>query len=86
MAKNEYVHHVDIPHELDDEEIALLGIILSTFPHSDNPEWQAIFTQTDYSSFPKKLLKIAANAYDSSNVYAHYGDPSILFASCHFCA
>lgn len=58
-------HYVEIDHILQEEEQNVLSHILSFFPHCGDSKWIQKFASLQFELFDAKLLKIAANAYDS---------------------
>jgi uncharacterized protein len=62
---NDGCHYVEIDHPLQKEEQNILSQILSFFPHCGDSEWRQKFASLKFELFDAKLLKIAANAYDS---------------------
>lgn len=59
-------HYIEIDHPLEEKERNILSQILSFFPHCGDSEWIKKFSSLEYELFDAKLLKIAANAYDSN--------------------
>ncbi|STX55607.1 Ankyrin repeats (3 copies) [Legionella beliardensis] len=59
-------HYVEVDHILQEEEQDVLSHILSFFPHCGDSRWIQRFTSLQFELFDTKLLKIAANAYDSN--------------------
>ena len=71
-------HYIVTNQNLSEEERELLGHFLASFPHAGNNDWPNTFAKIDVEKLPKKLLHLAANAYDDYGntvlgVAAEYG-------------
>lgn len=60
-----YVHYIKTDEKLTAEEQKEIGKLLASFPHANRKEWPKAFATLNVDSIPKKLVILAANAYDS---------------------
>ncbi len=73
-------HYIVTNETLDKKELETLAQLLLSFPHAANTStWPEAFRALDLTHTPKKLLKLAANAYDQFGntvlgVVAEYGN------------
>lgn len=81
---NGYKHFIVTPYELSEDEQRALNQILKSFPHGDKSDcWPEQFSTMNTEQIPRKLLLLAANAYDEFGntmlgVAAEYGEVSAV--------
>jgi uncharacterized protein len=64
-SNNKPEHYIDTLENLSDSEFKMLENILVNFPHCHKRNiWPNIFAQFNPDLYPKKLLTLAANAFD----------------------
>jgi len=73
-----YKHYIVTNQELREDELELLGQLLASFPNASNRDWANAFAKLNIEKIPKKILILAANAYDTCGntvlgVAAEYG-------------
>lgn len=64
FKNNGYEHYVKTNQKMSEIELKTLGQILASFPHADNRDWPKNLAKFKSDEIPKKLLLLAANAYD----------------------
>lgn len=59
-----YKHYVDTNQIISTDEYGILRSLLASFPHASNGKWIDAFAKLDVKEISKKLIILAANAYD----------------------
>jgi hypothetical protein len=61
---NTHSYYINTNQNLSAMELKILGLVLASFPHVNNHDWPKAFAEFKSNGIPKKILLLAANAYD----------------------
>lgn len=66
--ENDSYHFIITNQELCEDELKLLNQLLASFPYTLNCKWKDKFLNLNTEEFPKKILLLAANAYNGQGI------------------